>query len=154
MKVYKINKEMRMQKSQKAFTMLELVFVIVVIGILSAIAIPKFAVTRNDAVITKTKVTIASVRSALATERQKNILRGRFSDLNKTYIGNNFANLLEYKVKSCNSGGCGGWKTTGSATAPIYTFYGPGGNVVFNLNNNRLECNTTSPSTNHCTEYE
>jgi len=148
MKVYKINKEMRMQKSQKAFTMLELVFVIVVIGILSAIAIPKFAV------ITKTKVTIASVRSALATERQKNILRGRFSDLNKTYIGNNFANLLEYKVKSCNSGGCGGWKTTGSATAPIYTFYGPGGNVVFNLNNNRLECNTTSPSTNHCTEYE
>jgi len=143
-----------MNKSRKAFTMLELVFVIVVIGILSAIAIPKFALTRNDAVITKTKVTVASVRSALSTERQKNILRGKFSDFNKTAIGNNFDNLLEYKVKSCGSSGCGGWKTTGSMTAPIYTFYGPGGNVVFNLNNNRLDCNTTVPSPNHCSDYE
>jgi len=143
-----------MKKSRKAFTMLELVFVIVVIGVLSAIAIPKFALTRNDAIITKTKVTVASVRSALSTVRQKNILRGKFADFNKTAIGTNFDNLLEYKVKSCASEGCGGWATTGSATAPVYTFYGPGGNVVFNLNNNRLECNTTTPSTNHCSDYE
>ena len=47
--------------------MIELVFVIVVIGILSAIAIPKFAATRDDAIITKARTTVASVRSALAT---------------------------------------------------------------------------------------
>ena len=45
---------MKMQvSSKKAFTMVELVFVIVVIGILSAIAIPKLAATRDDAHITK-----------------------------------------------------------------------------------------------------
>ena len=35
--------------SKKAFTMIELIFVIVVIGILAAIAIPKLAASRNDA---------------------------------------------------------------------------------------------------------
>ena len=34
---------------QKAFTMIELIFVIVIIGILAAIAIPKLSVTRSDA---------------------------------------------------------------------------------------------------------
>ncbi len=63
--------------------MVELVFVIVVIGILSAIAVPKFAATRDDALITKGLATLSSVRSAIATERQKRILRGDFSEIEK-----------------------------------------------------------------------
>lgn len=38
---------------QKAFTMVELIFVIVIIGVLSAIAIPKLVATRDDAEISK-----------------------------------------------------------------------------------------------------
>lgn len=41
---------------RKAFTMIELVFIIVVIGILAGVAIPKFAVTRDDAEIAKAKI--------------------------------------------------------------------------------------------------
>ena len=37
--------------SKKAFTMIELIFVIVIIGILAAVAIPKLAATRDDAKI-------------------------------------------------------------------------------------------------------
>ncbi len=36
-------------KNQKAFTMIELVFVIVIIGILAAVAIPRLATNRDDA---------------------------------------------------------------------------------------------------------
>jgi len=63
-------------EQRKAFTMLELTFVIVIIGILSAVAIPKLAVTRDDAVITKAIATVSAVRNAIATERQKRILKG------------------------------------------------------------------------------
>lgn len=38
---------------KKAFTMIELIFVIVVIGVLAAIAIPKLSATRDDAILTK-----------------------------------------------------------------------------------------------------
>jgi len=38
---------------KKAFTMIELIFVIVIIGILSAIAVPKLAATRDDAIRSK-----------------------------------------------------------------------------------------------------
>jgi general secretion pathway protein G len=137
-----------MIKNRKAFTMLELVFVIVVIGILSAIAIPKFALTRNDAVITKAKTTIATVRSAISTTRQKNILQGIFDDLNKTTIGNEFTHMLEYNVTSCNVDGCNGWETGGSETAPTYTFNGPTGDVVYTYQNKKLEC-----TSGLCAEY-
>jgi len=69
-------------KTGKAFTMVELVFVIVVIGILSAFAIPKLAVTRDDADIIKAKTTISSLRNAISMERQKRILSGDFTDIN------------------------------------------------------------------------
>ena len=38
-----------MRKSKNAFTMIELIFVIVIIGILAGVAIPKLAATRDDA---------------------------------------------------------------------------------------------------------
>jgi general secretion pathway protein G len=47
-----------MQK--KAFTMLELIFVIVILGILAAIAIPKIAATRNDATATSIALLVAT----------------------------------------------------------------------------------------------
>jgi len=66
---------------KRAFTMIELVFVIVVIGILASVAVPRLSATRDDAVITKARTTVASIRNALAMERQKRILRGEFKSL-------------------------------------------------------------------------
>ena len=126
--------------------MIELVFVIVVIGILSAIAIPKLAVTRDDAIITKARTAVASVRSALATERQKNILRGVFVDLNATTIGTNFSELLEYSVKGCSATRCNGWSTNNL----VFTFHGPTGDVTYTYQNKKLECTSSS---SRCSEY-
>ena len=145
--------------SKKAFTMVELIFVIVVIGILSAIAIPKLAATRDDAVITKAIATVGSVRSAIATERQKRILRGDFTPIttvdsgsangNDSPIFDNFdgstttSRVLEYPLQTCSSGEVGCWKRTG---ATQYTYYFPydSKTVVFDSNGSRFDCVTNN----------
>ena len=130
---------------KRAFTMIEVVFVIVVIGILAGIAIPKFAATRDDAVISKARATVGAVRSALSTERQKRILRGDFNTTITWNAGGVFnasnAEILEYDVKSC-TGGSGCWQRVNATT---FRFYGPGGQTcTYNLNDFRFDKDTTN----------
>lgn len=144
--------------NRKAFTMIELVFVIVVIGILAGIAIPKFAATRGDAQIAKAQATVGSVRSAVATERQKLILRGVFDPITSLSSaagydkpifdginGDTNSPLLEYPLQSCKdstSQGC--WYTADNVT---YTYKLPvSGGVDFNLTNNRFTCKVPTDS--------
>lgn len=143
--------------SKKAFTMIELVFVIVVIGILSAIAIPKFAATRDDALITRGLATLASVRSAISTERQKQILRGDFGGITSlrgtgagvftTFNDANGSLVLEYDVESCTDRiGC--WNTTDGVN---YTFKTPTEVCKYKLDLNRFVDDTTD---GECTEMK
>ena len=148
-------------KKRNAFTMLELVFVIVVIGILSAVAIPKFSQNRDDAVITKAKATVSAIRSALATERQKRILRGDFLPITSlqsdggnnvfstfsTDGDNNNNEVLEYAITNCTDHGKvqGCWSVAGTT----YTFTMPlVGTADFNITNNRFVCE--APASVNC----
>jgi len=62
---------------KKAFTMIELIFVIVILGILSSVAISKMAVTRDDAIISKGRSEVAAIRNAISLKRNSNILMGK-----------------------------------------------------------------------------
>jgi len=89
-----------------SFTMLELIFVIVVLGILAAVAVPKLWVTRNDAEIAKLRSDITNIRAAISTKYSKNILEGNVScpDLETGGSDVFFEGVLTYPIKQ-NSGG-------------------------------------------------
>jgi general secretion pathway protein G len=61
---------------KKAFTMLELIFVIVVLSILASVALPKLWVTRDDALFTKAKTQIATIRAGISSAYSQNIMSG------------------------------------------------------------------------------
>ena len=59
---------------KKAFTMVELIFVIVVLGILAMVALPRLVSSKEDAEIARVKAEIAAIRSAIQTYRGANLL--------------------------------------------------------------------------------
>ncbi len=57
---------MRKRSNQRGFTLIELVIVIVILGILAAVAIPKFVNLRSDAEASACKANQAAMESAIA----------------------------------------------------------------------------------------
>jgi len=86
---------------RKSFTMMELIFVIVVIGILAGVAIPRLFTGVSDAEIAKVKTDVATVRAAISTKYGKNIMEGNDSCPNLEGSDSNvlFENILTYPIK-------------------------------------------------------
>ena len=61
---------------KRAFTLVELVFIIVVLGILAAVSLPKLSSFLSTADISKAKSTVTAVRSGLQVYKNKHILLG------------------------------------------------------------------------------
>jgi len=139
---------------KKAFTMIELVFVIVIIGILSAVAIPRMGPIINNAKTAKAKETLASVRSAISTEKQQQVLSGSFTAIAitndtgrvfSTFTGSG-NRILEYDIKDCTDKGC--WHHNASDD---YLYYGSE-TCKFNLTNGRFVDNTTDGKCDELTD--
>jgi general secretion pathway protein G len=149
---------------RKAFTMIELVFVIVVIGILAGIAIPRFAATRGDAEISSAKATIAAIRSGLANERQLRVLRGDFTAISSidndgiastaisTFSADkdgNSKSVLETTIPVCSSDsdkGC--WQDSLNYRMPA----GIAGVVTFTLTNGQFNCDVNDANCRKLTQ--
>ncbi len=63
-------------KTQGGFTLIELVIVIVILGILAAVAIPKYEDMREEARTAALKGQLGSIRSAVAIQYARNALSG------------------------------------------------------------------------------
>nr|WP_321435232.1 prepilin-type N-terminal cleavage/methylation domain-containing protein [uncultured Campylobacter sp.] len=70
---------------KKGFTMIELIFVIVILGILASVAIPRLAGTRTDAEIA---TTVANIRTLLSDVASYYAVKGTFDGANWKDITN------------------------------------------------------------------
>jgi general secretion pathway protein G len=136
---------------KKSFTMIELIFVIVIIGILASVALPKLWATRDDAVITKVRSDVANIRSAIENLHTQKLMMGideypealddakKNTEGEKLFDGNSsIGQLLTYPIYSKNVDGH--WMKTDdeySNTDPItkYSVKIMNNDIEFDYNN-------------------
>ncbi len=124
-------------KNLKAFTVIELIFVIVVLGILAGVAVPRLAATRDDATIAKMRGDIAAIRSGLSLVRSENMMRGvsTWPALEGSDEATLFDGVLQQPIYPMKTGGRNGWtlvaKGSNNATS-TYTASVAGKSTTFN----------------------
>ena len=117
---------------KRAFTLIEIIFVIVILGVLSAIAIPKLFYTRSDTIVANAKTQIAAIKSGISLKYNDSVLKGtpKYPDTLESPGSNLFQNVVSVPVK--DSGTKNGWHKTGATT---YTFKLDGQTANFTYKN-------------------
>lgn len=93
--------------TKKGFTMIELIFVIIILGALAAVVIPKLATTRDDALYVKN---ITNIKQALIDISAYYTTRGHFGNLKDITNISNFQNYqsatlpgeINYMIKNAS----------------------------------------------------
>lgn len=102
-------------KLSSAFTMIEIIFVIVILGILATVALPKFGNTKIQADMAKGRADISAIRTAIINERQSRLILGDATYIAKLSSGSTLftgddsttpvRKLLTYGIKAGTASG-------------------------------------------------
>jgi len=150
-------KKLNMQKvsSQKGFTLIELVVVIVILGILAVTAAPKFIDLQDDARTATLNAIKASMQSASTLVHSKSLIKGNESAATGTVTVNGTAVSIIYGYPVANYGAVSGsWADlldldSADFSSVVLT---SGEYVVYPANNTAPAVGSTA-ATNVCTVF-
>ena len=118
--------------SESGFTLIELVIVIVILGILASVAIPKYEDMREQARVATLKGQLGSIRSSIAIQYARNALNGSatFPTLDGTIFADgrvpkepvNNSNTVKTSAGIDNAGGWQYNSTTGVVEANLNAY--------------------------------
>ena len=133
---------------KKAFTMVELIFVIVILGILAMVALPRLAGSKKDAEITRAKAEIAAIRSAIQTYRGANLLAQK---------GSGYPEKLDKKtIEEITNGTKLGsnWSVNEAGNELTLTIAGAGQPATFTYDNTKGSLTCSGDSSTLCGKIE
>ena len=138
--------------------MIELIFVVIIIGVLASIAVSKLGSMKNVADLANAKSDVASIRSAIFTERQRSLVQGNPSyipKLSADYVdtvnpsilfdGNGGRKLLTYGMK--RGTGAGEWDMLSDTQ---YSYNSGSQTTTFDYNSTTGSFNCTAAVDNDC----
>ncbi|MFC2491965.1 type II secretion system protein [Campylobacter curvus] len=135
---------MKNTMKKAAFTMIELVFVIVILGILAGVALPKLFFTRDDASLANARAQMIAVQSGISLAYNDSLLSG-----NPGYpanLGDNGASLFvgvtNLGVRDAGAGK-NGWHKTGGNTYTL-TLGRETANFTYDPTNGAFNCTSGS----------
>ena len=119
-------------KSSNAFTMIELIFVIVILGILATVALPKFAGIRDQADIANGRAQLSTIRTAIVNERQRRLILGDSDYITRANLSSATASLFDGVLSTpiVGSATAGSWDDVNIANG-TYNYNVAGTNTAF-----------------------
>ena len=129
--------------------MIELIFVIVILGILAAVALPKFTGSVDQAYLSKAQSKVASIRMGLSNWRSKALLKGK----SLTYPDLNTTPLLFSAVAEGETDGTGAGQWHYNAATQKFEFHTGSATVVFSYDKDSGKFTCESPA-NLCQSFK
>ena len=140
---------------KKSFTLIELIFVIVIIGVLSSVAVPKFMQSYYSAKSSNVKSVVSSVRSGVEVKHGENIIDDSSSEnypfpLDNAELNTSgqslFTKVMKNPMKSCLQADCW-YKDSNTSDSETYGFIYQGNlkkgtilKVIYYEDNGSMEC--------------
>lgn len=139
-----LSKGNKMKNKQSGFTLIELVVVITILGILSALALPRFAALQTDARIATMNAALGSIRAAAALTHSTQLTQNLAANSAVTLEGSSIPMGNGYPLASNVSiGHAAGLATAAGVALPEYVLSVVNGVFTVTPDANHANCSVT-----------